>query len=349
MSLWKKIGLPLAFAAGLLSYTGCSDDASNNNNNENNPVAAFDVNSVSPSDGDHINGPVDFHFVVPEVDPDYQGSVDGSVTVTGDNGTPDDPSDDTTKEVFNDSVVSGQGVTVNVDPETVLDRPAKDGETFTLDAIVSASDAPAPNSQELTINLTYDKPAQKSIRVKRCDVDGSFVGAALGITCYCESDNGPVTGWNLDSDLDNAIITASGAITRSELTQSDVGLHTYNVTCSNDSETSDVYSFTVPVDEHKSFVNLHCGDGTENALYLPETTVDAVASACGQGFDPNNKPNTSSDPNYILDVDPSCIPSVDANLNPDERKAQENYNNGTTINDVYNSCTVDFAQVRYAK
>ena len=50
---------------------------------------------------------------------------------------------------------------------------------------------------------------------------------------------------------------------------------------------------------------------------------------------------------YVLNVDHSCVQSAIVALPAAERASHENYNAGETVSDVYSSCTVDFAQVRY--
>jgi len=64
------------------------------------------------------------------------------------------------------------------------------------------------------------------------------------------------------------------------------------------------------------------------------------------------KPNTSADPDYVLDVTTGCVQGAINGLTAAEKDAHKVYNNPTytdpkTVDDVFANCTVDFAQVKY--
>jgi hypothetical protein len=226
-----------------------------------------------------------------------------------------------------------------------------DGEKINLEVIITAMDAEG-TAHEARGNaiLTYEAGTtnQQPI-VDRCNVSSANLTSALQIMCQAHDPEGAdlYGRWNLTTDFPGATISEEGLIWSSAGGPGDVGLHDFSITVSDGELTSASYNFRIPYDEHKPFVVLHCSSGSEQRLLLPETSVDAVATACGSGFNPALKPNTGADPAYTLDVDVACVQGAIAGLSAEERASHENYNNGTTVGDVYSSCTVDFAQVVY--
>ena len=327
---------------------GCSDDDSGNNNNGNdggtgtNPVQPFNTAAISPADNSTFDGPTSLQFTVPAVDDSYTGSLDAVVEATGDNATPSDTGDDSSATLYSQSVSPGQSVTVPLNPEDMFGRSLADGEKLTLDIIVRASNAEEPNSQSARVRLTYEGQAN-NVKITGCYVFGSQVGSALSINCYADR---PAT-WSVSGGPSGTQINAFGQIGAPNLQDSAIGLQTYTVGAS-DGQTSDELVFTVPVDEHASYLVLTCGTGPNKELRLPETTVDAFATQCGYGaFNPANKPNSAAELDYIIDFDEACVPGANQSLQQSEKDAQNNYNDGETVEQALASCNPTLAQGRW--
>jgi len=359
--------LAIAIAAGGVG-AGCSDDnitgddggdvhtdadAATDDAYTNHAPDPIDVSSMTPADGTayNVGDRIPVGFDVPN---DSDGdSLTGVIHVTGDSDAVAGPSaGDYTNSVDLGSLTPGARLTHDINTATAgpsgaaLPTRADGTQTpYALEIIVSDGRG---GESRLSRNVGLNGGSANPARVTGCYVVDSAVGAGLAINCRGESSAGTITGWDLTGGPIGAIITGSGAIaTMRGLDASDVDNHTYNVTCTDGTNTSDVYTFTVPVDEHISKINTRCSTGTRNSLRLPETSVDAVALACGySGFNPANKPSAAG-PVYTLDVDPSCVQGVISGLHPDEIASHENYNNGTTVSDVYSSCTVDNVNVEY--
>jgi hypothetical protein len=370
-SLWQRI---VAGVAGVALYAmtafvpGCN--GSNGNGNAINPIPS-DYNvaaNITPASGSGV-GPDDDPLAVslrtPQLSPECQAdavcsaaaTTDGAdveVTATYDNATPSDTSDDETVNVATqnnaawDTVVAGSVTMADAHGGAGL----ADGERITIDAVVTATDTEG-NAQTArgSATLTYEEgTTNQPPVVDRCNVSGSNEGSALQIICYAHDPEGAdlYGRWSLTTDFPGAVITEEGFI-GGVGGPSEVGLHNYSVTVSDGERTSAPYDFTVPYDEHRSTLLLHCNGGSDNRLLLPETSVDAVATSCGTGFNPSLKPNSSSEPDYVLDVTPACVTGAIDSLPAAERSSHGHYNGGTTVSDVFSTCTVDFAQVIYSK
>jgi hypothetical protein len=359
--------LALGIAAGGVAYSGCGDDDVTSDDGGDVPAETdadvasddaytnhapdpIDVSSITPANGTayNVGDRIPFSFDVPN---DEDGDeLTGVIHVTGDSDTTPGPSaGDYSKDIpISGPLTSGSHVSQDINTATAgpggAELPTRaDGSAtpYTLEIILEDGRGGEARAER---NVTITKP----VRVTGCYVDGSSVGAGLAISCHGESSAGSITGWNLTGGPTGAIVLTDGTIARAGmLGVGDVGLHTYTVSCTDGTNTSDEYIFTVPVDEHASVLRLHCSGGSDNDLLLPETSVDAVASACGTGFNPDLKPAVEGGAHYILDVTPSCVQGAIDSLIAEEREAHTHYNNGTTVSDVYSGCTVDFAQVEY--
>ena len=348
-------GALIALMAVIPYVAGCSNG--NGNGDAINPIpSSYSVSeNITPANGSGVgpdDDPLEIGVDTPALaaecsaDPDCAAEaasgLDVVIEATYDNGTPGNPGDDETV-----SVASHTGVPFGSYTSGDLDLSAAhggaglaDGEGIAAHVALTFTDSKGESHTiEGRVNYTYEG-GPTGPRVTGCNVAGSNVGTSLAIDCICSE---TAESWGLTGGPDGVIITPSGTIgTGIVLEASDVGLHTYSVTCTAGGVTSVAYVFTVPVDEHESHLINNCYD-----LLLPETTVDAVASACGTGFNPLNKPDTNADPDYGLDLDHTCVLGAVAALSADERAAQENYNNGMTVPEAYSTCTVTHAEVLY--
>jgi hypothetical protein len=367
-SLWQKL---VAGVTGVALYAmtafvpGC--DGSNGNGNAINPIPS-DYNvaaNITPASGSGV-GPDDDPLAVslrtPQLSPECQAdavcsaaaTTDGAdveVTATYDNATPSDTSDDETVNVATqnnaawDTVVAGSVTMADAHGGAGL----ADGERITIDAVVTATDTEG-NAQTArgSATVTYEA-ATNPVRVTGCNVVSSNVGVVLDIQCYADAPT-PIDllgNWRLTGGPASATILEDGLIRSSGvMTDGDVTNWIYTVTASDGTNTSAPYVFTVPVDTLESHLALHCTDGTNPDLLLPEVTVDAVAP-CNSGFNEVLKPANTGDPDYTLDIDPACAQTAISSRPADELEAHTHYNNGTTPSSVFSGCTVDFAQVTY--
>ncbi|MFH1669750.1 MAG: hypothetical protein ABIA62_07525 [Candidatus Woesearchaeota archaeon] len=370
--LWQKIAAGTVAAALYVLPVGCGNGKVDNPGdpgpcvtncgdsdpvNGENPIKDFTFASIEPKDVSSAFGPSDSPLEVgletPGVNPAYNGpavsGVDVLVTATGDNGTVT-TSDDWTSTLIDQTAGLETYVSSTLNLATANNGgELKDGEKVTLDYILSVADADGTEHTRNTSKVFEYEREQvvNPVRVLSCYVNQSSLGTGLAMQCNGESDNGSITSWGLTTDLSGVMMGSSGAIFSGAMGASDVGLHTYTVTCTDGTDTSDDYVFTVPVDEHSSRLVLHCQEGNNETLKLPETSVDAVAQNCGVGFNPANKPDVATDPDYVLDVDHTCVQGAIDALPAAEKEAHTHYNAGTTVGDVYTTCTVDFAQASY--
>jgi hypothetical protein len=272
------------------------------------------------------------------------GGLDVEYEVVSDNATPGNTSDDVVL-----GTDSQTGVPFDSYTSTTVDLTGvPDGAGIEARVTVTGTDSEGTeHSVEGSAGYVYEGEVTDRAVVDACYVNGSHVGTGLAMQCNAHDPLGRslIGSWTLTTDLDGAIIAdlsiSSSQIAAPALGAEDVGLHTYTVTVLD----SDDYTFTVPVDEHYSTLTLHCSDGTNHDLLLPETSVDAVAEDCGTGFNPTLKPAALGQPDYVLDVDAACVPAAISSLPAAELEAHEHYNNGTTVSDIL--CALDFAQVRY--
>jgi len=359
----------LAALLPLLAIAGCDNGPGPNGDDPVAPISASynPADHFSPADGTVIgpdDDPVAWSFDAPAATADCQADPDCSATIAGgiesvdlvataDSGTPADGSDDDSHSVFSDTAVAYDSTVNGSIPFSTFHSGAglEDGERVTLEATLVALDAEGnEHTARGSVELLYEEGVVNPVRIPGCSVNGSSLGLSLLIQCEGEAPGGMADlfgNWEVSGGPSGTAIGDTGQIYASTMGPGDVGLHTYTVTVNDGTYTSDPFVFTVPVDEHKSTLNLHCSDSSEHNLLLPETSVDAVATACGSGFNPSLKPSTSSDADYILDVDEGCVEGAVSALTAAERDSHDNYNSGTTVDDVYSSCTVDFAQVVY--
>jgi hypothetical protein len=344
---------------GGAALTACGPDG---NGNAINPIPAgySVVDNVTPANGSTFgasDNPLRVSVRTPQVSAECAADAEcadaaaaggtATVTATYDNATPGNPGDDETVTIMeNENVNFDQTVSRDIDFASAHGGAGlADGEKLTLEATIVAVDSEG-ESHEVRGSVAYTfEGGATGPRVTGCNVAHSNVGTSLAIDCTCSQ---TAESWGLTGGPSGTIITSTGTIgTGRGMAASDVGLHTYHVTCTAGGVVSPDYVLTIPVDEHESRLVLHCSSGTNNDLLLQETSVDAVASACGTGFNPALKPSTSSASDYVMDVNKDCVQGAIAALSADERAAHEHYNNGTTVPEVYSTCTVDFAQVRY--
>lgn len=322
----------------------------NGNNGSDGPLEKPSKEYVQPADGSIVKGAelpagiLEVGVRTPGANPDYSGTpADNVYVVVEVNG------DGWVKTVIDSTATLDSFVTGDLDTNTADNgEPIEDGEQLNFHAEFTPQGSDDTTPEGLDWSVEYEGFDPNKPRVTGCYVRNCSVNASLSINCRGESNTGPITGWDLTGGPDGATIFSNGNIlTQNPLEASDVGLHTYTVTCTDGTETSNPYTFTVPVDEHDSLLVLHCQGGNNENLLLPETSVDVIAEQCGNGFNHSLKPNSSSDPDYILDVDEACVPGAINGLTSEEREAHNNYNDGTTVDSVYSNCTVDFAQVQY--
>jgi hypothetical protein len=371
-SYMRKINLEkilaLTIAAGGVA-AGCGDDVSSDDGDAQTDADAdtsddaytnhapdpIDVSSVTPADGTayRVGDRIPFGFDVPN---DEDGDeLTGVIHVTGDSDTTPGPSaGDYSKDIpISGPLTSGAHVSQDIDTSTVgpggaaLPTRADGSATpYTLEIILEDGRGGEARA-ERNVTIQGNQPPV----VDRCNVTHSNLGGAVQISCMAHDPEGAdlYGRWNLTTDFPGATIAEEGGIWSSTGGPGDVGLHDFSVTVSDGELTSAPYNFRIPYDEHRSELVLHCSTGSNNRLLLPETSVDAVATSCGAGFNPTLKPRPSSaDPDYTLDVDTSCVQGAITSLPAEERAAHELYNNATTVSDVYSSCTVDVAQVIYS-
>ncbi|MBW2997393.1 hypothetical protein KY349_03580 [Candidatus Woesearchaeota archaeon] len=330
----------IAAIIGMLYFPGCG----NGNGNGKGPLQKPSISSAQPADGSKVSGEFAVSVRTPGANPDYSGTAPtGVYTVVTANGS------DWTVTVIDQSAGLDAIVEGTIDGNTADNgEPIADGEQidFHAEFIPEGSDDTTPEGLDWSVE--YEGVDPNKPRVTGCNVAGSNVGTSLAIDCYCSLN---ADSWDLTGGPDGARIFNDGSIIVSRLLEaSDVGLHTYNVTCTSGGNTSDTYTFEVPVDEHESRLTLRCQGQTGVDFLLPETSVDAVAEQCEQNqgdYNPALKPDSNSDPDYNLDVDHTCVAGVVNNLPSAERDAHRNYNDGETVADMYSSCTIDFAQVKY--
>ncbi|MFC1741889.1 hypothetical protein ACFL3V_05115 [Nanoarchaeota archaeon] len=330
-----------------------------------NPLDPVDYTTLAPQDGATVtsaDSPLAVSMTVPGVPAGYTGpvpsSVDVVITAEGDNGTPSNTADDWSETVADETASLESTVQGSLDLSTANDGgELKDGEKVKFTFNASAEVGGENYERSATSTVTYQKDSDKP-SVVNCYVKKASAGAGLGIEC---EGNDPTGGnlmgnWSVssslagaqifDTDVTHAQIVKTGGV----LSASDVGLHNYSVTCGNGTDTSDPYDFTVPVDLHQSTLTLQCSTatgGTNHILLLPETTIDAIATACVTGHNPANKPDNAGEQDYVGDAAASCVPGAVNSLIAAEKQAHTHYNEGKTVADVYAGCTVDFAQVRY--
>lgn len=93
----------------------------------------------------------------------------------------------------------------------------------------------------------------------------------------------------------------------------DTGWHEYSVTASDTISTSPPLVFPAPVDLRAASLRFDYDSSEGESIYadsyralLPEDAADAIALACGEGFDPNGKPATAADPVLVVTLDEEC-------------------------------------------
>lgn len=370
--IWQRVsaGVIAAYAAlvfGAGNMTACGDDNPGNpdtivnpdSGSGQSPLSAVDYNKLLPSSGTSwtsSDSPAPIGGQTPKADLSWSGSVpntvDVTIDVTGDNATPSDTSDDWNTSFSKNNASLDTTVTEALDLLTAnKGSELKDGEKVSVKFIATANVDGKDYSQSGNTSATYK--ADNKLKVVGCYVSSAHVGDGLTMDCTGKDPAGKslTDGWKLTSDLTGASIfgidAVAGLITKGALSDVDVGIHSYSVTCSNGTETSTPYSFSVPVDAHKSTILLKCSDGSSETLLLPETSVDSVAKKCGTGFNASLKPNSNSSPAYVLEVTPTCVEGAINGLSTDEKKAHNNYNQGKTVSDVYKNCSVTSAQASY--
>jgi hypothetical protein len=344
-SLWKRVAVYGALLLGL-GVAACGPGP--NPNDPINPIpSGYSVSdNMSPADGSTVTGSdLEVGLQTPAVpaacaaDADCAAAasagLDVSYDIVSDNATPGNASDDVVLGTDNQT-----GVPFDSYTSTTVDLTGvPDGAGIEARVTVTGTDSEGTeHSVDGSADYVFD--AGVTGPTANCDdVWSANIGNSLGINCTCSD---PADSFSLTGGPEGArIFNDGGIITTRLLEASDVGLHTYSVTCTAGGVTGPAYEFTVPVDTHRSTLVLTCAEGSNVPLLLPEISVDAVATACGHGlFDDSRKPASSADPEYIVDLDPACIDGAINALTADERAAHEHYNNGTTVSNVYTSCTV---------
>ncbi len=367
-SFLKRVasGALIALMAALPYVAGCGPSNGNNGDAVNPLPAGYNVSSnITPSDGGSVgpdDSPLEVGVDTPAIsgecssDPECSAAAEAGmgVTITGtaDNGTADTSDDDTQTIVSHTGVPFGSYTSGDLDLDSFHDGAGlSDGETVTLEATLVATDSDGnPHETRGSVNVVYEEGSVNPVRVTGCYVNNSAVGAGLSIECEADAPN-PVDifgNWTLTGGPTGTTITESGLIRVARaLEEGDVNNWTYTVTASDGTYTSNPFTFTIPVDRNRSRVILGCIDGSVHEMLLQESSVDAVATTCGAGFDEANKPDSTGAPDYILDVDPACVTGAIDSLPAAERDAHVHYNDGVLISDVYSTCTVDDAQVEY--
>jgi hypothetical protein len=143
------------YAGGTGGSGGDDPDAggTSGDGGEANPIGEIDTTTVSVEDGATVgpeDNPLEFGLETPDYDGELPGGFDVTSTATFDNGTPDDPSDDTTVTVIDETAV---------DPNTYVSgtidlSDAQDGEGITIDTVVSDGE----NSRRVSVNIVYEAP-----------------------------------------------------------------------------------------------------------------------------------------------------------------------------------------------
>jgi hypothetical protein len=266
----------------------------------------------------------------------------------GDAGT-SDTADDWTVEVFNRTGISLERYTSgSLDLFAVNGGSgARDAERIRLEFTVNSIRAGETFTRTASVIVTYHAPVENPVVVNGCGVTGASVGLALAIDCDAESP-GSSLAWSVEGGPTGAAIDTTGHIGMTRLLESsDTGVASFTVTASDEVFTSEPFDFSVSVDVHASTLILVCDDATTHEMLLPESSLDAVATGCGTGFDAGLKPATASDAIYTLDVDPGCVTTTIDGLDPAELAMHDHYNASTLVSDVFLSCTVVSASVSY--
>ncbi|MBN1544883.1 hypothetical protein JW898_05485 [Candidatus Woesearchaeota archaeon] len=348
-----------ALLAVLPVYAGCDG---NHNGDAISPVpSSYNVgNSITPASGSGVgpgDDPLEIGVDTPALAPacsdddacaaEAASGLDVVIEATYDNGTPGNAGDDETVTVASHTGVPFGSYTSGTATLSAAHGGAglADGEGIEAHVALTFTDSKGESHTiEGTANYTYEA-GPTGPRVTGCNVTSSNVGVSLSIHCTCSetADSFSLTGGPADARIfnDGTIIT-----TRT-LEASDVGLQTYDVSCTVGGVTCPVFSVTAPVDAQEARGTYHCADGTNYVLLQIETSVDAIRTRCRPDVDPGLIPNSSSEPDLTIDVDAACAEEENNSLPADERAAQEFYNDGLTVEDVYSSCTVDFVQLSY--
>jgi len=321
--------------------SGNGSEGGNSEGGSNHPPNAIDDGSVTPPNNGSYNvgDTIPTGFTSPS-DPDGD-SLDGKVVLSA-------PSQSFTHEFPLGTLTPGQHYGIDIDTATANGGSAlpatSAGTAYTIELVVSDGKGGESKVQRGVTLVGLDP--NKAV-VDYCNVSSSNVGVGISMDCHGHDPQGRslVGQWHLlTNDPAGITLSPTGHLGGPVMSQSNVGLHTYVVTVLDSPE----YSFTVPVDEHRSSLMLNCSGGTIHDLLLPETTVDTVSEACFTGYNAGLKPSANGQPNYIGDVDPTCAHNALQTVSITEQKAWKNYNDKETPFDVFSSCTVtNPAQVKY--
>jgi len=352
-SLWKRVAVYGALLLGLAGAAAC--DGGNNPPGPINPIpSSYSVaDNMTPADGSIVTGSsLEVGVQTPAVpaacaaDADCAaaaaGGLDVSYEIVSDNATPGNSSDDVVL-----GTDSQTGVPFGSYTSTTVDLTGvPDGAGIEARVSVTGTDADGvDHSVDGSVGYVFDAGSVNPVRVTGCNVNNSAVGTSLAIACNCESSAGAITGWDLTGGPAGAFITRSGAIGSPILGAGDVNNWTYDVTCTDGTNTSDVYTFTAPVDIDRATLEVDCNDGTEHTLVQPEGTLDAEAEDCAT--EAVVKPTVSGG-EFLVDIRADCVVGAYEALRADEREANTHYNNGTT---TATACPdgIAFAQGRWHK
>jgi hypothetical protein len=333
-SLWRRVAIYGALLLGLgVSACGPGDNPSD----PINPIpSGYSVSdNMTPADGSVVSGSdlevgLDTPAVPAECAADdacaaaAAGGLDVSYEIVSDNATPGNTSDDVVL-----GTDSQTGVPFGSYTSTTVDLTGvPDGAGIEARVTATATDSEGTeHSVEGSAGWAYDAGSVNPVRVTGCNVMSSVVGASLGINCTCESSAGPVTGYFLTGGPAGAIITGSGTIGAPTMEAGDVNNYTYDVTCTDGTNTSDHYIFTAPVDIYRGTNEGACTDGTNFSLLQPELIVRDGAAACsGELLQDPSGPGDDK----IVDLNSACIGEFYTNLSPEESELVSHYNMGVT-------------------
>ena len=139
-----------------------------------------------------------------------------------------------------------------------------------------------------------------------CLVSEAAVGAEF--TMFCSSETDGLIFEVQSSSLVGATYEFDHVWVRRELELTDIGFHQIVIKATHASMGSFTKTFTVSVDEHRSFLK-ECSAYGKRYL-LPERTVDRLAS-CVPGYNSASKPDIYSESEYVLELnDFACAVTV---------------------------------------
>jgi hypothetical protein len=178
-------------------------------------------------------------------------------------------------------------------------------------------------------HLVYrsDGPA---ISLERCVVLSASVGAPLDVRCdaLAPRDMKSLEGkWTAEGTLSGIVMDDNHLrFENPDARLDETGMQQFSIAATDGITGSEPMSVSFSVDRHASFLQLYfnvlSADGSSNLgmALLPEEIADAVATACGDAFNPADKPESAVDPALTVDIDSDCARRVLGELPEDQAR-----------------------------